>query len=101
MRLCLPALLTAVRSLFCCEPLFFFDAWIGVVMPSLSALLSDAAGEVRSDQTPFRRTMLTHQLYNALILLSRPRTDARKQTGAKQRQQRSGTAKNMTQRSEG
>ena len=43
-------------------------------MPSLTALLSDAARQVRRDERPFGRAMLVHQLHHTRVFLGCPRT---------------------------
>ena len=62
------------NELFFFGPVVFLDSWVEVVMPSLTALLSNPSWEILSNTCPFLGTFLLNQLHNESIFFLGPWT---------------------------
>ena len=57
---------------FFLRPLFLFNVWVKVIMPSLSALFSDSSGQGLGNCTPISRPIWEHHRSKDVIFLLSP-----------------------------
>lgn len=60
------------NQVFLLSPFFFFDIWVKMVVPSLSALLSLSVFEMLGNFRPTSRTLFSYNLHQLIVLFHRP-----------------------------